>query len=114
MFVEVGHAESSAAVAERVLAARTAAIERWSGSSWRVNGEVPGPVLRVRPWRLPRAVLAEAEAHLERGELSGRGFDRVIRMAWTVADLAGHSTPDAGDVAEALFYRVGRGSAWAA
>ena len=41
-------------------------------------------------------VLAEAEAHLERGELSGRGFDRVLRMAWTVADLAGHTVPDAG------------------
>jgi magnesium chelatase family protein len=114
MFVEVGRAESSATVAERVRAARAAASDRWAGTAWRVNGEVPGPALRERPWRLPRTVLAEAEAHLERGELSGRGFDRVIRMAWTVADLAGHPNPDAGDVAEALFYRVGRGSAWAA
>jgi magnesium chelatase family protein len=114
MFVEVGRAESSATVAERVVAARAAAIDRWSGTAWRVNGEVPGPALRERPWRLPRTVLADAEAHLERGELSGRGFDRVIRMAWTVADLAGHPSPDVGDVAEALFYRVGRGSAWAA
>jgi magnesium chelatase family protein len=114
LFVEVGRAESSAAVAARVLAARAAAIDRWSGSTWQVNGEVPGRALRDRQWRLPRRVLAEAEGHLERGELSGRGFDRVIRMAWTVADLAGHLSPDAGDVAEALFYRVGRGSAWAA
>jgi magnesium chelatase family protein len=59
-------------------------------------------------------VLAEAEAHLDRGELTGRGFDRVLRMAWTVADLSGRSVPDAGDVAEALFYRIGRSNAWAA
>ena len=72
------------------------------------------PRCAIGPGGCRRPVLAEAEAHLERGELSGRGFDRVLRMAWTVADLAGHAVPDAGDVAEALFYRVGRGSAWAA
>jgi magnesium chelatase family protein len=114
MFSEPGTGERSADVARRVLAARSAAGSRWSASGWRANGEVPGTALRDRSWRLPRSVLSDAEAHLERGELSGRGFDRVLRMAWTVADLAGHPVPDAGDVAEALFYRVGRGSAWAA
>ena len=106
--------ESSAAVAQRVQRARLLARDRWAASGWQVNADVPGATLRSRAWRLPRAVLAEAEAHLERGELSGRGFDRVLRMSWTVGDLAGHERPDAGDVAEALFYRVGRGSAWAA
>lgn len=114
MFADVGPAEPSSVVAERVAAARAVARERWAASRWRVNGEVPGTALRDRAWRLPRSALAEAEAHLERGELSGRGFDRVLRMAWTVSDLAGHDIPDAGDVAEALFYRVGRGSVWAA
>jgi magnesium chelatase family protein len=79
-----------------------------------VNGEVPGTALRSRPWKLARAALADAEAHVDRGELSGRGFDRVLRMAWTVADLGGRTAPDAGDVAEALFFRIGRGGAWAA
>jgi magnesium chelatase family protein len=38
----------------------------------------------------------------------------VLRLAWTVADLAGHTAPDAGDVAEAVFLRTGRAAAWAA
>ncbi len=111
MFGEPVPSESSAVVAQRVEVARAAARERWSLSHWRVNAQVPGTSLRGRQWRLPRAVLAEAEAYLERGELSARGFDRVLRMSWTIADLGGHSSPDAGDVAEALFYRVGRGTA---
>jgi magnesium chelatase family protein len=114
MFGEPAAGESSAVVAQRVDLARAAARERWSSSHWRVNAQVPGTALRGRQWRLPRAVLAEAEAHLERGELSARGFDRVLRMAWTIADLGGRNSPDAGDVAEALFYRVGRGSTWSA
>jgi magnesium chelatase family protein len=114
MFAEADAGESSAVVAERVRRAREVAQARWASSGWRVNGEVPGSALRDRRWRLPRPVLGEAEAHLERGELSGRGFDRVLRLAWTVADLAGRTVPDGGDVAEALFYRVGRGSTWAA
>src|SRR5690606_22624161 len=48
-------AESSARVAARVAAARRAAADRWRGLGWSVNAEVPGPVLRRRPWRLPPA-----------------------------------------------------------
>jgi magnesium chelatase family protein len=51
---------------------------------------------------------------LDRGQLSVRGFDRVLRMAWTVADLQGHAVPDAGDVAEAMFFRLGWDESWAA
>ena len=51
---------------------------------------------------------------LERGELSARGFDRILRLAWTVADLAGRDRPDAADVGEALFFRMGQGESWAA
>ena len=56
------------------------------------RGGVPGSALRHRPWRLPRAALRQAEAYLDRGQLSVRGFDRVLRMAWTVADLQGHAS----------------------
>jgi magnesium chelatase family protein len=106
--------EPSAAVAERVATARAAAAERWAGTAWRRNGEVPGSALRARPWVLPRAVLAPAESYLQRGQLSARGFDRVLRLAWSLADLAGRATPAADDVAEALFFRTGRTEGWAA
>jgi magnesium chelatase family protein len=106
--------ESSPVVAGRVAAARKAAEERWSGAGCRVNADVPGPVLRQAQWRPPRAALALTEMALERGLLSARGFDRVLRMAWTVADLAGRTTPGAEDIAEALSYRTGATQGWAA
>ena len=101
-------------VALRVGQARAAAAERWSGCGWRLNADVPGSALRRRPWRLPREVLRQAETGLSQGQLSVRGFDRVLRLAWTVADLPGHPAPDVGDVAEAMFFRLGWDESWAA
>ncbi len=114
LFDESTQHESSAAVAARVGSARGAAVQRWQAAGWQTNGEVPGRALRQRPWRLPRATVYPAEQHLDRGALSVRGFDRVLRIAWTVADLAGHAIPDADDMAEAVFLRTGRSAAWAA
>jgi magnesium chelatase family protein len=108
------HRETSAVVARRVAAARAAATERWERTPWRCNADVPGSALRAVPWALPRVALAPAEGYLQRGQLSARGFDRVLRLAWTVADLAGRAAPAAADVAEALFFRTGRTEGWAA
>jgi magnesium chelatase family protein len=106
--------EPSRDVARRVATARAAAARRWQGTPWDVNGSVPGSLLRSVPWLLPRSVLRPAESFLERGSLSARGFDRVLRIAWTIADLAGRVSPQAADVAEALYYRTGRAESWAA
>jgi magnesium chelatase family protein len=106
--------ETSAEVAARVARARAAAAERWRGTPWRTNGAVPGSTLRSAQWALPRAVLREAEEYLRRGQLSARGFDRVLRLSWTVADLAGHPVPTEGDLAEALYFRTGWSQSWAA
>ncbi|HYN93696.1 MAG TPA: YifB family Mg chelatase-like AAA ATPase [Pilimelia sp.] len=100
-------AESSAVVAERVAKARAAAAARWAGHGWRTNADVPGPVLRRPPWQLPRARTRTLRARLDSGALSARGFDRVLRLAWTVADLDGRGQPDAGDVGEAAGLRTG-------
>lgn len=106
--------EPSGTVAARVATARAAAAERWSATRWRVNAEIPGAALRNAPWALPRAAIRPAEDFLQRGQISARGFDRVLRLAWTVADLCGHLVPDAGDVGEALFFRTGQSESWAA
>jgi magnesium chelatase family protein len=106
----VGEPESTATVARRVEAARVAAAERLAGTGLAVNSQVPGRLLRER-WPVPRASLRLAERALERGVLSVRGFDRVLRVAWTVADLAGHTVPEADDVSEALGMRVQRAAA---
>jgi magnesium chelatase family protein len=98
--------ESTAVVAERVRAARERASARLVGTPWRTNSEVPGRELRSR-WHAVPGAMDEAERSLERGVLTARGLDRVLRVAWTVADLLGHDRPDATDVALALQLRTG-------
>jgi magnesium chelatase family protein len=112
--LESAERETSAVVAARVATARAAAAERWRGHGWRLNADVPGARLRARPWLLPRPALRPAQSYFDRGALSARGFDRVLRLSWTLADLAGRPVPDAGDVSEALHYRTGRANSWAA
>ncbi|MGY1812167.1 YifB family Mg chelatase-like AAA ATPase [Blastococcus sp. SYSU D00820] len=102
--------EPTAAVAARVAAARAVAAERLAGTTFAVNAQVPGRLLRER-WAVPRPALALAERALERGILSVRGFDRVLRVAWTLADLAGRTVPGGAEVAEALGMRLQRAAA---
>ncbi|MFF4247848.1 YifB family Mg chelatase-like AAA ATPase [Streptomyces sp. NPDC001822] len=101
-----GRGESSAEVAARVRQARVRAAERLAGTPWTTNSEVPGHELRTRLVAAPGA-LAAAERDMERGALTARGLDRVLRVAWTVADLRAADRPDASDVAVALELRTG-------
>jgi magnesium chelatase family protein len=105
------HVEDTATVAGRVVAARERMAARLADTPWRANAEVPGHVLR-RHWPLPWGVVAAAEQELDRGGLTARGVDRVLRVAWTLCDLAGRQRPDAGDVHVALQFRGVR--RWAA
>jgi len=98
--------ESTTTVADRVGAARQRAAARLQGTPWLTNSEVPGRELRSR-WHAANGAMDEAERSLERGVLTARGLDRVLRVAWTVADLVGHDRPDATDVALALQLRTG-------
>ncbi|WP_405011410.1 YifB family Mg chelatase-like AAA ATPase [Kitasatospora sp. NBC_01539] len=99
-------AENSAIVAARVLEARRRAAARLAGTPWRTNAEVPGHELRTR-WSLAPGALADAEHDLERGLLTARGLDRVLRVAWTIADLAGRARPVRSDVRAGLALRTG-------
>ncbi len=105
-------AEPSAVVAARVLEARARAARRYAGTPWRVNADVPGPVAR-RLFGLDRAAAAPLDSAISRGLVSARGADRIVRVAWTVADLAGRDRPTMSDVGTALLHRAG-GSTWAA
>jgi magnesium chelatase family protein len=102
--------EPSAVVAARVATARAAAAERWAPVGHRLNAELPGPVLRRPPFRLPAGDTAELRRRLDSGSLSARGFDRVIRMAWSIADLDGRLRPTRDDVWEAIGLRTGEGT----
>jgi magnesium chelatase family protein len=94
-------AESSRTVALRVLQARERAGHRLRGTPWRLNAEVPGSELR-RTWPPAPGALHAVERSLERGQISARGVVKVIRVAWTVADLAGRPRPTRDDCAMAL------------
>ncbi|HEY2043522.1 MAG TPA: ATP-binding protein [Jatrophihabitans sp.] len=79
-----GAAESSATVAHRVLDARAAAGERWQRLGWTTSAEVPGPILRAKPWRPPPAAMGPLMNEFDTGRISARGCDRVLKLAWTV------------------------------
>ncbi|MQA05512.1 MAG: YifB family Mg chelatase-like AAA ATPase [Streptosporangiales bacterium] len=100
------HAESTAAVAERVAAARARMAARFAGEGWRTNVELPAKLLRTRFRPEPEAA-AVVEAEFGKGRLTARGMDRVLRVAWSLADLADHPRPTADDVATALSLKLG-------
>lgn len=78
--------EDTATVRARVAAARRRAGLRLAGTAWRVNADVPGPVLTAR-WPMTPEASQLVDAALTGGGLTRRGATRVHRMAWTVADL---------------------------
>ena len=97
-------AEGSAEVARRVAAARQVQTDRYNGHGARTNAEADGELLdRVAtPDEPGRKLLADAAAAMR---LSARGFHRVLRVARTIADLAGAEQVGRIHVAEALSYR---------
>jgi magnesium chelatase family protein len=96
--------EPTAAVRERVAAARDAAAQRWKPHGITTNAEVSGMLLRRR-YRLSKQVMDPLRSALERGVLSLRGVDRTLRVAWTLADLGGRTMPNLDDVGTALSFR---------
>lgn len=92
---------------QRVADARSRAVSRWTGTPWNRNADVPGTWLRQGKFRLDGSVRAPLDRALERGVLTLRGYDRVLRLAWTMADLAGADRPTQDDIGRALHLRRG-------
>ena len=100
-----GPGEASRSVRERVQQARALQLHRLEGTGYRSNAELDGPGIR----RL--ALMTSAGARLlhdavEGLGLSGRGYDRVLKVARTIADLDAAAKVDAMHLAEALSLRV--------
>jgi len=98
--------ESSAVIAARVAAARHIQTERFADvAGVRVNAEAEGRVLEAfaTPDEEGRALLVKVA---ERFGLSARGYHRVLRVARTIADLAGEEDVRRPHVAEAVGYRL--------
>ena len=96
--------EPSSAVRARVIEARERQLDRYEALGVTCNAHLPAASARRHV-----ALTAGAERFLgdavDKTALSGRGFDRVLKVARTIADLAGADRTDAEHVGEALSYR---------
>ncbi|WP_018637342.1 YifB family Mg chelatase-like AAA ATPase [Parafrankia elaeagni] len=88
-----GVQESTAAVAARVAQARQAMTSRLRRTPWRRNAQLPRPILD-RFWPLPHAVLRAAQRARPDTDAAARAeATRILRIAWTLADLSGFDRP---------------------
>jgi magnesium chelatase family protein len=97
-------AESSATIRARVDSARDRQRTRFAHSAIATNAAIPAAEVR-RHCPLEADALALLEGAVTRGALSARAFDRIARVARTIADLAASEAIRREHVAEALIYR---------
>lgn len=100
-----GDGESSAKIAARVRAARERQRDRLVGFGIRLNSELD-MALATGQLKLDAVARRNLDRQLERGLLTARGYLRVLRIAWTLADLSNNERPDAGCVEAAYALRM--------
>ncbi len=99
-----GAGESSAAIRARVMAARACQSARFAGTDVRVNARMSGR--QARRWcAMPEAGAKLLALAVSRLGLSARGHDRILKVARTIADLAGSADLSVEHIAEAIQYR---------
>jgi magnesium chelatase family protein len=93
--------EPSATIAARVAEARARQRARLARGGFSCNAEVPGAWMR-RELPEPEGGIRILDDAVQRGRISSRGVDKVLRIAWTLADLAAAQRPSHDDLAAAL------------
>ena len=102
--------ESSEEILEKVMAARHRSKERFKDEGFTLNSKIPSELLRTR-YRPERQAMTRLLDHLDDFTISARGFHRILRLAWTFADLNGRERPNLEDVDQGLSMRTGTLSA---
>ena len=96
--------ESSAAIRERVIAARSRQQRRLARCGVPCNAQIPASAL-AEACPLTPAADRILKAAFERMNLSGRAYDRILKIARTIADLDGSERLDTPHITEAIQYR---------
>ncbi|GAA5030098.1 YifB family Mg chelatase-like AAA ATPase [Microbacterium fluvii] len=91
----------------QVREARARAAHRLRDTPWRTNAQVSGAWLRDGPHAPPPVIRRPLDAALHRGALTLRGFDRALRTAWSIADIAARPQLSLDDIAHALYLKKG-------
>ena len=94
---------TSAMMRKNVTTARRVAQVRFVKQGWNCNAQASGTWLRKYT---SKHALMLVNSALEKHQLSLRGADRALRLAWTLADIAGHVSPDVTDMAQAISLRT--------
>lgn len=97
-------AESSAEIRSRVIAARERQLERYQGTGITCNADML-PSQLAQYCKLDAAGQKLLDAAFERLGMTARSYDRILRLARTIADLAGEETISTAHIAEAIQYR---------
>ena len=100
--------EPSEAIRGRVLSSRTIQRQRFGAVAAKVNAAMEGALLREH-CPLDARSMTLLDAAVRKFCLSARGYDRVLRVSRTIADLAASPRIATGHVAEALQYRIRHG-----
>lgn len=95
---------SSSRMRDRVIEARDHASRRFDAFPWSTNAQAPGGWLRETT---PVPCLRMVNSALHKQDLSMRGADRVLRLAWTLSDLSGRNKPKEEDILQAMDLRLG-------
>lgn len=101
------HRHTSAELRARVSQARARAHHRYADCPWSLNSEAPGTWLRQSQHALSPTETTVLDQALQLGQLTLRGYDRVLRLAWSIADFEDRATPSRQDIAQALGLRNG-------
>jgi len=101
LFDDTAPRMTTAVARQRVVAARAVANDRWGPD------RPDATELRSGRFRLAPVVARALDSALDRGAVTMRGYDRVLRIAWTLADCDAVSTPTADHIGRALYLRQG-------
>jgi len=102
---EAPSGEASAPVRQRVIDARARQLTRYTGTGLRTNAELT-PALIARHTALDARAARVLKSAAQKMSLSARSYDRVRKVARTIADLAGDDAVAADAIAEALQFRM--------